>query len=247
MTMSDHGDHALRQLRDGLTRALDEPTITHGLARTLRAAVKELDLCLGHLESRGRWPTGRVGMPASRVQIGGGSHSLPGFLNIDLVPPADLIWDVREGIPLADASAEFVFSEHFLEHIDYPRSAKLYVSEVYRILKPDGQAVTGVPDAGFILNAHRSHDRGVFEQMHERWYGNRTGLEIDTYLDLVNYIFRDQDDDATYNPHYWAYDREKLTSMFAAVGFSRIEPWTFDPAIANPKRQWGSVYLLATK
>jgi predicted SAM-dependent methyltransferase len=241
-----NGDHELVRLREEITRALDDPATTHGLARTLRAAVKELNLCLGHQESRRRWPTGRIGMSA-RVQIGGGTHSIPGFLNIDLTPPTDLIWDVREGIPLADGSAEFVFSEHFLEHIDYPRSAKLYVSEVHRILQPGGQVVTGVPDAEFILNAHRSHDRGVFDQMHERWYGNRTGLEIDTYLDLVNYVFRDQDDDATYNPHYWAYDREKLTSMFAASGFSRVEPWTFDPAIANPKRQWGSIYLLATK
>lgn len=35
--------------------------------------------------------------------------------------------------------------------------------------------------------------------------------------------------------------------MLADAGFSRVEPWAFDPAIANPKRQWGSIYLLATK
>lgn len=26
-----------------------------------------------------------------------------------------------------------------------------------------------------------------------------------------------------------------------------VEPWPFDPAIANPKRQWGSVYVVAVK
>jgi predicted SAM-dependent methyltransferase len=155
---------------------------------------------------------------------------------------------VREGIPLSDASVEFVFSEHFLEHIDYPRSAKRYVAEVYRILQPGGQAVTGVPDAEFILSAHRSRDHGVFDQMCERWYGNRDCLKhINTYLDLVNYVFRDQDDSPRYNPHYWAYDREKLAAMFEAASFSRIGSWAFDPAIANPKRQWGTLYIIATK
>ena len=236
----------LLRLRELLARTLDSAAITHGVARSLRVAVKELDLFLGQQQSRTHGHAGGAGQ-AARVQIGGGGHSIPGFLNIDITPPADLIWDVREGIPLADRSAEFVFSEHFLEHIDYPRSAMLYVREVHRILKPGGQVVTGVPDAGFILNAHRGHDRDVFDEMRERWYANRIGLEIDTYLDLVNYVFRDQDDDATYNPHYWAYDREKLTSMFTAAGFIKVGPWTFDAAIANPKRQWGSVYLQATK
>ncbi|GLX21731.1 hypothetical protein [Streptomyces lavendulae] len=37
------------------------------------------------------------------------------------------------GIPLADASSETVFSEHFLEHIDYPRSAKSYARWAHRV------------------------------------------------------------------------------------------------------------------
>jgi len=241
-------DSGLLRLSDDVAQLLKDPTITHGLARVLRNVLKELGHCRNHQASLRRWPDGRISPPASQVQIGGGSHRIDGFFNIDLVPPADLIWDVREGIPLPDASAEFVFSEHFLEHIDYPRSAKRYASEVHRILKPGGQAVTGVPDAEFILSGHHNRDQRTFDQMCERWYGNRDCLDdINTYLDLVNYVFRDQDDDATYNPHYWAYDQQKLAAMFAGAGFSRVEPWTFDPVIANPKRQWGSIYVAATK
>ena len=84
--------------------------------------------------------------------------------------------------------------------------------------------------------------------MVERWYANRNCREdINTFLDLVNYVFRDQDDDPTYNPHYWAYDFEKLVQLFTEAGFATVEPWVFDPAVANPRREWGSVYVTAAR
>lgn len=85
------------------------------------------------------------------------------------MPPADLVSDIREGIPLLDASVEFLFSEHFLEHIDYPRSVKRYVAEVFRVLVPGGQVVTGVPDAVIVLRGYQERDGGLFEEMRERW------------------------------------------------------------------------------
>lgn len=86
------------------------------------------------------------------------------------------------------------------------------------------------------------------DELVERWYAKRDCLgDINTYLDLINYVFRDQDDDPTYTPHHWAYDHEKLTQLFTDAGFRSVEPWPFDPAVANPKRQWGSVYVVAIK
>lgn len=130
----------------------------------------------------------------AKIQIGGGTHRIDGFFNIDAVPPADLLWDIREGIPLQDDSASEIFSEHFLEHIDYPRSAKHYAREAYRVLVPGGR----------IINPK-------------------------------------------YTPHLWAYDHDKLVQLFTEASFTTVEPWTFDPAMANPKRLWGSVYVIATK
>lgn len=226
---------------------LDEPMTTHGLGRALRAAAKEIELNRYHLAGSRAWPDGRIDAAPTKVQIGGGAHRIDGFFNIDAVPPADLLWDVREGIPLHDATVRFLFSEHFLEHIDYPRSAKHYAREAHRVLASGGQVVTGVPDAAFVLNQYPA-EPGQANEMIERWYAKRDCLgDINTYLDLINYVFRDQDDDPTYTPHHWAYDHEKLVQMFTEVGFRSVEPWPFDPAIANPKRQWGSVYVVAVK
>lgn len=234
------------QIHQQLTRALNTPDITHGLARAFHAALKEIDFYRNHAASRDK-----IGGPAGtprRVQIGGGSHHIDGFFNIDIVPPADLIWDVRESLPLADSSVEFLFSEHFLEHIDYPRSVKHYVTETHRVLQPGGQIVTGVPDVAIVLRGYQQRDDQLYAEMRERWYGRRNCRgDFNTYLDLVNYVFRDQDDDDKYTPHLWAYDHDKLTSLFTDAGFRKVEPWTFDPAIANPEREWASLYVIATK
>jgi predicted SAM-dependent methyltransferase len=247
MNHRDSASPSVDYLGEQIAALLEEPTTTHGLARTLRAAAKEIELNRYHRASQKAWPNGRIDEAPTKVQIGGGAHRVDGFFNIDAVPPADLLWDVREGIPLHDATVRFLFSEHFLEHIDYPRSAKLYAREAHRVLAPGGQLVTGVPDAGYVLNQYPAGpERST--QMIERWYANRNCREdINTFLDLINYVFRDQDDDPTYNPHFWAYDHEKLVQMFTEAGFTTVEPWTFDPDLANPKRQWASAYVIATK
>lgn len=234
-------------LAEQIAGVLAQPTTSHGLARTLRATAKEIKINRHHHASSRAWPNGRIDTTPKNVQIGGGAHTIDGYFNIDAVPPADLTWDIRQGIPLHDATVECMFSEHFLEHIDYPRSAKQYAHEAHRVLAPGGQLITGVPDAAFILR-HYPDNPTLTTEMVKRWYSKRNCLhDINTYLDLINYVFRDQDDDPNYTPHHWAYDHEKLTQLFTEAGFRTVEPWDFDPEIANPKRQWGSVYVIATK
>ncbi|MFC9228320.1 class I SAM-dependent methyltransferase [Streptomyces decoyicus] len=234
-------------LGEQIRSILEEPSTSHGLARTLRAAAKEIEISRYHHASSRAWPNGRTDATPEKVQIGGGTHRIDGFFNIDAVPPADLLWDIREGIPLQDAGVQFMFSEHFLEHIDYPRSAKHYAREAHRVLSAGGQLVTGVPDAEFLLK-HYPANRDLSAAFAERWYSKRDCLgDINTFLDLVNYVFRDQDDAPSYTPHLWAYDQEKLTQLFIEAGFRSVEPWKFDPTIANPKREWASVYVIATK
>ncbi|MET9810604.1 class I SAM-dependent methyltransferase [Streptomyces halstedii] len=245
--MSSSGILSIDLLGEQIASVLADPATTHGLARSLRAAAKEIELHRYHHASRRAWPHRHIDGKPTKVQIGGGSHRIDGFFNIDLVPPADLLWDVREGIPFRDDSTAEIFSEHFLEHIDYPRSAKRYVREAHRVLAPGGKIVTGVPDAAFALNQYPG-PLGTSDETIERWYAKRDCRDdINTRLDLVNLVFRDQDDDPTYTPHLWAYDHEKLVQLFSEAGFTTVEPWAFDPTMSNPKRCWGSVYVVATK
>lgn len=226
-------------------KILSSKDATNGLRCALRHLSKEVKF-FKHHSGANKIP-GSMGRPM-RVQIGGGAHYLKNFLNIDINPPADLIYDVREGIPLPDDSAVFLFSEHFLEHVDYPVSAKKIIKEAYRILARGGKIVIGVPDTGRVIAAYANKDQKKLREYVQKWYSKRDNLaHFNTAIDTVNFHMRDQDDSEKYAPHLWGYDREKIGSLLRWAGFRSVKEWKFDPKIANPERQFGSIYVEAKK
>lgn len=226
----------------------NDKEITHGLARAARRLLKELRVYQDHIKGIEHWKRKEQKTDIKKIQVGGGKHYLKGFFNIDIVPPADLVCDVREGLPLRSGCAEFIFAEHFLEHVDYPISVKKFVRECFRVLEKKGKLVVGVPDSKLAIKSYLKKDQTFYKRAINAWYLKRNCLaHFNTYLDLINYHLRDQDDDEEYTPHFWAYDFEKLKSLLKNAGFLRVEKWKFDSAIANPERKWGSCYVMATK
>ena len=61
-----------------------------------------------------------------KLQIGGGSRFLDGYLNLDIFKPADILWDVRSGIPFSDNRFDEIFCEHFFEHLEFPKFSLLF-------------------------------------------------------------------------------------------------------------------------
>lgn len=239
-------DNKINKLENLVEHFLKEENSTHGLRKALRNLKKEIDLFESHKE--GNKKVDDNDSEGVRVQIGGGRHLKKGYINIDIIPPADIVHDVREGIPLEDDSVQLIFNEHFLEHIDYPISVKKVIEECHRILKPNGKLIIGVPDAELAIKKYVQRDKKFYEKMLNTWYKDRKCLDhFNTYIDLVNYIFRDQDDDDTYTPHLWAYDLEKLISLLKEAGFKKARKWKFDPEVAREKRKWGSVYVEGLK
>src|SRR5206468_3663762 len=52
-----------------------------------------------------------------------------------------------DGVPFADNSFDYVFSEDFLEHVP-PEKAVFVINEIWRVLKPGGIMEHFVPNAG---------------------------------------------------------------------------------------------------
>lgn len=78
-----------------------------------------------------------------RVNIGAGRTYIPGFINVDISPKADISLDLgKDRLPLADNSAELVFSYHTLEHVSNYLFA---LSEIHRVLRPGGLFLVGLP------------------------------------------------------------------------------------------------------
>ena len=78
-----------------------------------------------------------------KLNLGASSTYIPGFVNIDISPKADIVLDLgKDRLPFADNSVEVVFSYHTLEHIpDY----LFALSEIFRVLKHGGRLLVGVP------------------------------------------------------------------------------------------------------
>lgn len=189
-----------------------------------------------------------LGAEYERLQIGGGSRYLKNFVNIDVFPPADVIWDCRYKLPFKNESFKFVFSEHFLEHIDFPSSVKFVLNDVRRVLKPGGTLFLSIPDGGRAISAYTRNSKPFLRKLYKVCYsGRKPKVEIFGKIDIINYLFRDQIENKKYTPHYWAYDVESITNLLKSIGFKKVKRAGFDKNYCNPKRKFYTLYIKAIK
>ena len=125
-----------------------------------------------------------------RLIFGCGETRYPGWVGIDCLrnKSVDLLLDLRRRLPFHDASVEYCYSEHFLEHL-YPDEARLHLAEVHRILKPGGVYRIVVPAAIHFMRKYLEGDRAFFTLAHPwearpldalykivNWCGNHRGI-----------------------------------------------------------------------
>lgn len=166
-------------------RSVAKKWTTRGLRRALRGVIEELEIQRRH--SHGRRLAAALHVANAQIQLGSGRNTKPGWLNVDLFAAgADLALDLREEFPFPDESATFVYSEHLLEHLEYPGDAHRFVSEVFRILKPDCAFSVVVPDAALALNAYFDPSNSLFEERRPKGYLVKV---TPTRMHHVNYTF----------------------------------------------------------
>lgn len=74
-----------------------------------------------------------------KLNIGCNNVILKGWDNLDILPEIDGViqCDARGRLPYEDDSVDFIFSEHFIEHLTEGESIS-HFTECYRLLKPGG-------------------------------------------------------------------------------------------------------------
>ena len=100
-----------------------------------------------------------------KIQLGGGPVRLKGWVNFGFAP-ADVVLDLRWGLPLPKGCASFVFCAHVLEHLDYPEGVRDLLVEARRVLRPGGVLRLIVPDMqelGRKLTAIAAEFRGRYD------------------------------------------------------------------------------------
>ena len=139
----------------------------------------------------------------SRLHIGCGDHILPGWINVDskAIPGVDLTLDVRKGLPFENL--EFIFAEHFLEHLSVDESLA-FLTECRRALKDDGILRLSTPNLDWVMLTHYHYRRGVVDHI--------------AFVDAlrVNRAFRGWGHQFLYNPTV-------LTAVLKSVGFQSVE------------------------
>lgn len=171
------------------------------------------------------------------IQLGCGPRKKQGWVNLDLKREADIRLDLRRSLPFSDGSASFVYSEHFLEHLDYPVRVGFLLDECRRILEPGGKISLVVPDIEVVLRAYVLGGSPEYYNAQKRWHPSW----FQTHMEHINYNFR-QDGE-----HQYAYDFETLTKLLTAHGFVNVRRRDFDAALDSPDRIVGSLYVEASR
>ncbi|MDP2953215.1 MAG: methyltransferase domain-containing protein [Chloroflexota bacterium] len=153
------------------------------------------------------------------IELGGGESPVirP---NVDSrwIPQVDLVADFNWPLPLASNAYEGVFSKFLIEHLRLSRF-RIFISEVYRILKPGGTAI--------IVTAN------LEEQM-------KTLLAAEEWNDdLICMVFGGIPDEM-WNYHRIGFSPKYAEKLFKEAGFHevKVEPW---PAAKT------DMYITATK
>lgn len=93
-----------------------------------------------------------------RLNLGCGDRRMDGYLNVDIVPPADVVCDLAERWPWVDSSVELVLAYDVCEHIPATLTEKWgnpirvdgrihFMNELWRVLAPGARAIIETPNA----------------------------------------------------------------------------------------------------
>ena len=211
--------------------------LTRGFIDAFKHLVSEGKQAVRHRQ--GSWRARRFHDRSDlRLNFGCGQNQKPGWLNIDFAPNADLAIDLRERLPFEDGSCVEIYSEHVLEHFEYPVKVNQLLAECFRVLKPGGTFSAGVPDTEWPLWEYAGLTTGgYFEYVKEAWHPPWCV----TRMEHINHHFR-QDGE-----HKFAYDEETLTNLLRRAGFVDVRVRPFDPRMDSIERRVGTIYATSRK
>jgi len=149
------------------------------------------------------------------LNVGCGTDYKKGWINIDNnsdnnIEKLDLKWDLRNPLPFADNSVDFIFNEHFIEHLTV-EEGQAAIKDFTRILKPGGVLRIAMPDleaaVDQYINLSLDKDPAI----------KRFNLGfMKTRAERINMAFRGWG-------HLWFYDSEELTRRLKEAGCKNIK------------------------
>jgi len=172
-----------------------------------------------------------------KLHLGAGENVQSGWLNTDLHDYGradELVYlDARRPFPLPDASFEFVFSEHMLEHLSYADGLAC-LRECMRVLRPGGRIRIATPSLEQLVRLYEPELDNV-QRRYVRWAVD--SFVPDAAAPLPGFVVNNF-------MHAWGhrfvYDRDTLRHALEAAGFVDVEEQPIgesaEPALAGLER-----------
>jgi predicted SAM-dependent methyltransferase len=151
----------------------------------------------------------------AKLHLGCGTRVLDGWLNVDIEPcsPQVLRLDATQPFPFADASFDYLFSEHMIEHLSYPQGLQM-LTECRRVLKPGGVLRIATPDLAFLVALYGT-GKSALQNAYLEWARARfiawAPEASDTFV--INNFVRDWG-------HQFVYDAKTLHRALHDAGFT---------------------------
>ncbi len=122
--------------------------------------------------------------------------------------------DARETLPLADGCVDWVYAEHFIEHLDLEEGIG-WLRDVHRILAVGGWLRLTTPDLRRYVEGYlEDSDEGFFARHRRRLMdlGAKAEDLPERKAFMVNQIFK-------FHGHKWIYDLDELCHSLSTAGF----------------------------
>lgn len=150
-----------------------------------------------------------------KLNVGCGTDYKDGWINIDNnsdenIEKLDLNWDLRFPLPFGDNSVDFIFNEHFIEHLTVEEGQSA-IKDLMRVLRPGGVMRIATPDLQgsiyYYNNVEIEDDPTIkeFQLFH-----------IKTKAERINISFRSWG-------HKWLYDWDELERRLEEAGCTKIK------------------------
>lgn len=155
-----------------------------------------------------------------KLNLGCGADRKPGWINIDgdRTTAADMFHDLSKGLPFGNDTADFIYAEHFLEHLSRADGVR-FLAECRRVLKPGGVIRISMPDLREFVRLYQAASRGNPEAL-KIW--ESAGWIPKTPAQMMNEEFRNWG-------HQFIYDWSETRSVFLEAGFNdesiKLERW----------------------
>lgn len=176
-----------------------------------------LGATVGSLAARGRaevfrWAARRrIHGQSGRVRLclGSGHAPIPGWINVDFEPPADILLDLRFPLPWPNMSVAAIYSEHLVEHVPLEDARSMF-REWRRVIASDGVVRVATPDLARLIEDYRGDWRA-----RQTWVTWPEYAYIDTPVHMINVAARNWG-------HQYLYDFEELALRLREAGFGEV-------------------------